>query len=129
MRRGLLVACALVALVAGCGQRTSTTLLELDSQNDAQSPPFTAQHAWQLAYSWNCAQDISEGRTQANRFAYTVYYAEDHSTATENYQLNKTGKSGKGTVRYNRNGIYFIKVQSDCHWKVTVTPQGASPPA
>lgn len=120
------VAAALL-LFAGtaCGNRllTSSVIQDVDSSQNVKPGNFTVNGKWDLVYSWDCSRQRSERMSDINRFAMTIYYTDDMSTAFEHPYVKLTGAGGKGVLHYQRGGEYKVVPDTPCDWRIQVVDQ------
>jgi hypothetical protein len=130
MIRVVLRACAVaggVLCIAGCNTQalTAAEVLSIDSaQGVDPTGNFTVPGRWDLTYAWDCARAQSQGVAGANRFAMTVYNADDKSLAAEHPQVTALSRKGGSTMHFGRSGTYFVQVDSACDWRLSVEDFG-----
>jgi hypothetical protein len=122
MRRILLVAATV--LLAGCSLKfgQSNVLLDVDAASRMNpTDKFTVTGTWDLKYSWDCSKQISQGVGDTSHFGMIIFNADDDTTAFENPETDRTGRSGHDTYHFKQPGAYYVKVNSSCDWRVQVT--------
>ncbi len=125
MRRTL--ALTVVAVIGLAGSACSTkgparVLGDIQfAGNMARSPSIPAGGPFRVAYSWNCAKQVSRGENPKGGFAYTLLHADDETIAAEHPRVDRSGLKGKGTVSYRRQGNYYFSVNATCDWRIKVT--------
>ena len=75
---------------------------------------FTVGNSWQMNWSYDCSNFGDQGNFQV--FIYTS----DGSMSFDNAPVNEEGMSGSDTEYYHAGGSYYIEVNSECNWKITV---------
>ena len=67
-----------------------------------------------MNWSYDCSNFGDQGNFQV--FIYTS----DGSMSFDNAPVNEEGMSGSDTEYYHTGGSYYIEVNSECNWKITV---------
>jgi hypothetical protein len=121
-------AAALVIMVVfcACGAPKKTAgqpLLELDGIGSVDKTAwYTAANHWTLSYRWDCARARQRGNPNASGFQYTLFNADDDSTAFESPRVMATGVNGTGEVDYATAGQYYLQISTACEWRVSAVP-------
>lgn len=125
IRCGIAV-CATLCL-AGCNTQalSAAEVLSVDSSQGVDpTGNFTVLGHWGLAYAFDCSREQSEGVAGADRFAMSVYNADDQSLASEHPQVSAISRKGGTTMHFARGGTYFVQVDSACDWRLSVEDFG-----
>jgi hypothetical protein len=89
-------------------------LLNVSGSGTKSTQSFTAGGDWTLNYSYDCSNFDDRGNFQ-------VYiYNSDGSMSDENTGVNELGAGGTDTEYYHSGGSYYLEVNSECTWKITV---------
>lgn len=91
------------------------TLLNIKGNGSKTTQTFTAAGAWDLSYTYDCT---SFGVPQGNFQVYV--YNSDGSMSYNNAPVNQLGKSGSDVEHYHTGGSFYLEVNSECDWTVTV---------
>ena len=117
MRRALLALAAVLLTACSTQLLSSSQVLDIDSaQGIDPTGNFTVTGAWDLAYTYDCSRQRSEGLGGADGFSFTVFNSDDHSLASEHPELKVKGRNGRGTLHFKRGGIYYVRIDSICDW-------------
>jgi hypothetical protein len=79
---------------------------------------FALRGPWTLAWSYNCANFVSDG----NFFV-------DVNGSPSDLGPDESGSGGSGTDSFTDSGTFSLTVISDCDWSVTVNGAAPLPPA
>lgn len=90
------------------------TVLALTGSGSKQSEKFTVKDAWDLEWNYDCSKFGQQGN-----FIVTVYNP-DGSASTQNSMINQLGMSGKDVQHYQKDGTFYLSVNSVCDWHITV---------
>ena len=90
-------------------------LLSIKGNGSKTTQTFTAAGAWDLSYTYDCSNfGVSQGNFQ-------VYvYNSDGSISYNNAPVNQLGKSGSDVEHYHTGGSFYLEVNSECDWTVSV---------
>jgi len=117
----MVVPVALLVTACNATVLSNAEVLSVDStQNLNPTGEFTVVGKWDLTYSWDCSSQLSEGVAGADRFAFSVYNADDDSLAADQPTVTATGRKGGTTVHHQRGGTYYIKLTTVCDWRLAV---------
>lgn len=89
-------------------------LLSLKGNGTKTTQKFTAAGDWDLNWSYDCSNFGGQGNFQV--FIYTG----DGSMSFSNSPVNQLGASGSDVEHYHAGGTYYLEINSECSWKVTV---------
>ena len=90
------------------------TVMSLSGSGSKSTQIFTVGNSWQMNWSYDCSNFGDQGNFQV--FIYTS----DGSMSFDNAPVNEEGMSGSDIEYYHTGGSYYIEVNSECNWKVTV---------
>ena len=90
------------------------TLLDISGSGSKTTESFTAASAWNLTYSYDCSNFGGRGNFQV------FIYNGDGSMSFSNSGVNQLGASGSDTDYYHTGGTYYLEVNSECSWHITV---------
>lgn len=90
-------------------------LLDITGSGTKTTQKFTAAGDWDMAWSYDCANFGYQGN-----FIVTPT-GEDNNPSLANQSVNQLGKSGQDVEHYHHGGTYYLSVNSECSWHVTVT--------
>lgn len=89
-------------------------LLSIKGSGTKTTQSFTAAGAWDLSYTYDCSGFDDQGNFQ-------VYvYNNDGSMSFENAPVNELGSGGSDVEHYHTGGTFYLEVNSECSWSVTV---------
>jgi hypothetical protein len=126
MRRILVAALALTTLTACSTTVANNEVLSLESsQNVDPTPNFAVQHAWTLAYHWDCSSQLSEGTAGADGMQFTVINSDDDTLNSEHPLLSLKGRSGGATLTFHRGGTFRVKVVTPCDWRLSADEESS----
>jgi hypothetical protein len=89
-------------------------LLSIKGTGTKSTQKFTAGGDWDLSWSYDCSNFGNQGNFQV--FAYSG----DGSPAFNITGVNQLGQSGSDVEHYHTGGTYYLTVNSECSWKITV---------
>jgi hypothetical protein len=90
------------------------TVMNLSGTGTKSTQTFTVNNSWQMQWSYNCSNFGDQGNFQV--FIYTS----DGSMSFDNEGVNEEGMSGSDTEYYHTGGTYYLEVNSECSWNITV---------
>jgi len=90
------------------------TLLDISGSGSKTTESFTAAGAWNLIWSYDCSNFGSKGNFQV------FIYDGNGNMSFDNPGVNQLGASGSDTDYYHVGGTYYLEVNSECSWHVTV---------
>lgn len=90
------------------------TLLDISGSGSKTTESFTAAGAWNLIWSYDCSNFGSKGNFQV------FIYDGNGNMSFDNSGVNQLGASGSDTDYYHVGGTYYLEVNSECSWHVTV---------
>jgi hypothetical protein len=90
------------------------TLLNISGSGSKTTESFTAAGDWNLIWSYDCSNFDTQGNFQVT--AYDPSGQPDFSINP----VNELGASGSDTEYYHQGGTYYLVVNSECNWTVTV---------
>lgn len=89
------------------------TVLNISGSGSKSTQTFTVGDSWQMQWSYDCSV-----------FGYQGNFQVSISTAdggfTPNQGVNQLGASGSDTEYYHSGGTYYLEVNSECSWHITV---------
>lgn len=94
--------------------KSTHTIIDRKGSDTGQTRRFHVKDGWHLVWEFNCNAYGSRGN-----FIVNVY----QSNGDPNYYdsgPNKLAWSGTGDTREPRGGHLYLKVISECHWRVSV---------
>jgi hypothetical protein len=80
----------------------------------ASTSTFSVSSEWTLAWSYNCGSFGSRGN-----FIVSIYSSDGSTNPGDG--PNQIGESGSSTESYHQGGEYYLEINSECAWHVTVT--------
>lgn len=90
------------------------TLLDISGSGSKSTQSFTtSSNSWELDYSYDCSNFGSQGNFQ-------VYIQKDNGAFTDIPPVNELGSGGSDTEYYHEGGTFYLEVNSECSWHVTV---------
>jgi hypothetical protein len=89
-------------------------LLSIKGSGTKTTQSFTAAGAWDLSYTYDCSNFGGQGNFQV------MVYNNDGSLSFENAPVNELGASGSDVEHYHTGGTFYLEVNSECSWSVTV---------
>jgi hypothetical protein len=90
------------------------TVLDISGSGSKSTQTFTVNSSWQMKWSYDCSSFGDQGNFQ-------VYvYTSDGSLSFENAGVNQLGNGGSDTEYYHTGGSYYLEVNSECNWHLTV---------
>lgn len=90
------------------------TLLNLSGQGTKQTQKFTTSSDWTLTYSYDCSNFGTQGNFMVD------IYNDDGSLDANDTSVNQLGMNGSDTEYYYDAGTYYLSVNSECSWRITV---------
>ena len=90
------------------------TLLDVSGSGTKSTQKFTAGGDWDLNWSYDCSNFGAQGNFQV------MIYDGSGSLSFSNAMVNQLGKSGSDVEHYHNSGTYYLEVNSECKWHVTV---------
>jgi hypothetical protein len=90
------------------------TLLDVSGSGSKTTAKFTAASDWDLNYTYDCSNFGDQGNFQV------MIYNGDGSMSFDNVAVNELGASGTDVEHYHKGGTYYLVVNSECKWKVSV---------
>ena len=90
-------------------------LLSIKGSGTKTTQIFTAAAGWDLSYTYNCSDS---GLPQGNFQVYV--YNSNGSVSLSNAAVNELGASGSDVEHYHSGGSFYLEVNSECSWTVTV---------
>lgn len=112
--------CAAMVACGASGKGDVIAQFSGDPKNGNSTGRFSPQGAWDLRYSWNCADARSQGVADAHGVDLVVYNADDDSTSFENPEASSTALHGSGVLHYHRSGEFYVALQTKCQWQINV---------
>ncbi len=101
---------------AGTQQAAPQVLLNIKGNGTKTTQTFITAGAWDLSYTYDCS---NFGAQQGNFIVYV--YNSDGSMSLSNTGVNQLGKSGSDVNHYHTGGSFYLTINSECAWTVTVT--------
>lgn len=89
-------------------------LLDITGSGTKTTQKFTAAGDWDMAWSYDCSSFGYQGN-----FIVTPT-GEDNNPSLANQSVNQLGKSGHDVEHYHHGGTYYLSINSECSWHVTV---------
>lgn len=90
------------------------TVLDISGSGSKSTQTFTVDSSWQMKWSYDCSSFGDQGNFQ-------VYvYTGGGSLSFENAGVNQLGNGGSDTEYYHTGGSYYLEVNSECNWHLTV---------
>lgn len=74
---------------------------------------FRVPRQWALKWSYNCTAFGMKGNFQVDVYG-------QKGQITRNQGVNQLGKKGRGIEHYHQGGRFYLTLNSECHWTVTV---------
>ena len=90
------------------------TVLDVSGSGTKSTQTFTVNDSWQMKWSYDCSNFGYQGN-----FQVAVYDA-DGSPSMQNVDVNQLGMSDSDTEYYHTGGTFYLEVNSECNWHVTV---------
>ena len=88
-------------------------LLDIDGNGTKTTEKFTTQgDDWDLSYTYDCSKFGYEGN-------FMVDVKGGDGSPTE-MMVNQMGKKAGDTDHYHTGGTFYLEVNSECHWHITV---------
>ena len=89
-------------------------MLDVSGSGSKSTQTFTVSDSWQMKWSYDCSSFGDRGNFQ-------VYiYTSDGAMSFDNNGVNQLGSSGSDTEYYHTGGSYYLEVNSECSWHITV---------
>ena len=87
---------------------------------------FTVAGDWDLRWSYDCSPSLRNWFRQINPCAYdlSVRQMSDCHVSLENQGVNQNGVKDHGLVHYHTGGEFYLVVESDGPWTVTISGSG-----
>jgi hypothetical protein len=107
---------AVVTTPATTAPAVAKTVLQISGNGAKTTADFAVTQAqWTIAYTYNCANAGGEGN-----FIVEVY---DHTNQLDVNKpgINELGASGNSSTVEHGNGTYYLSVNSEYNWTLTVT--------
>lgn len=90
------------------------TLLDISGQGNKQTQKFTTSGDWTLTYNYDCSQAGGTGNFMVD------IYNDDGTPDTSDTSVNELGASGTDIEYYYDAGTFYLSINSECSWHVTV---------
>jgi len=90
------------------------TLLDISGTGTKSTQKFTAAGDWDMNWSYDCSNFGTQGNFQV------MVYNSDGSMSFQNNLVNQLGKSGTDVEHYHAGGTYYLEVNSECKWKISI---------
>lgn len=90
-----------------------TTLLDVTGAGIKTTETFTVGNTWDMPWSYDCS-----GAGGRGNFIVTVMAADGHGS--RNAGTNQLGASGQDTEHFHVGGTFYLEINSECSWHVTV---------
>jgi hypothetical protein len=91
-----------------------TAQLNISGSGSKSTQTFTVGKSWTLDWTYDCSNFGGKGNFQV--FVYTA----DGSMSFNNSGVNQLGASGADTEYYHTAGSYYLEVNSECNWTISV---------
>ena len=91
-----------------------TVQLSISGSGSKSTQTFTVGKSWTLDWTYDCSNFGGKGNFQV--FVYTA----DGSMSFDNSGVNQLGASGADTEYYHTAGSYYLEVNSECNWTISV---------
>lgn len=89
-------------------------MLDISGSGSKSTQTFTVASSWQMKWSYDCSSFGDQGNFQ-------VYvYTSGGSLSFENAGVNQLGNGGSDIEYYHTGGSYYLEVNSECNWHLTV---------
>jgi hypothetical protein len=82
---------------------------------------FTTAGNWDVAWTYDCAKFVGDTPGGHGNFIVITYDATTNQMATGINLINQLGVKDSGTDHFHAGGSYYLALQSECDWTVTVT--------
>ncbi len=91
-----------------------TVRLNISGSGSKSTQTFTVGKSWTLDWTYDCSNFGSKGNFQ-------VYvYDSNGNISFDNSGVNQLGSSGADTEYYHTAGSYYLEVNSECNWTISV---------
>jgi hypothetical protein len=95
--------------------------LSLSGSGTKSTQSFKAAGNWDLAWTYDCAKFLGDYVGGHGNFVVITYDATSNQMATNINLINQLGVKDAGTDHFDAGGSYYLAIQSECDWTVTVT--------
>lgn len=90
-------------------------LLDVQGSGTKSTNTFTAAGDWDLTWSYDCSNFGAQGNF------VVIAKTKDNNPAFRINPVNQLGAKGNDVDHYHQGGSYFLEVNSECNWHITVT--------